>query len=567
MMNFPEDSSADPTFGQKILWGLNHGAFKSPLGKRLVRAWALGVSDPVIRQLVEDELRPLSKQQALGQLPPFKAPHLNEGDFVLGKDIHGAPIRLHKDWLSSGMLLVSNTGGGKTNLLCFWALQLGVAGCPIWLSESYKTQLRRLRQILRRAGVELVILGGRDWRWNLLQCHFGNPQAQLNHAVDLLVRVLDLPPRSRIILAQGLHALYERFGIWTGNSDTWPCLFDVYEWARATAGLNPQARDAILDRLGSLLLALTPKCAAYRAAWNPADLVRHSIVFEMRGMAETAKQILLQSLLFSVFQGEVERGVVNGPLKLVIAFDDSQRFFDAGAQSNSGELTPMDELAGIIRGTGISLWVLAQTAAGLSRRLVPNLGIKIIGRLGSHEDYAGLGADLGLSSDQIDYGRLKLGPGSFIGQVAHEWREPFAFNVPLLHIQDSADDREAAESRRALDSLPTVFADDFAQWRPNNAIDVSENTTPSPAQRAPVLDEAAIRFIKVVLHNPGRPSSAYTRLAGLGAQQAIEIRERLVAAGFLREHRVATGARGRQAIVLEPMPAAYEAVANAGDTL
>jgi hypothetical protein len=288
----------------------------------------------------------------------------------------------------------------------------------------------------------------------------------------------------------------------------------------------------------------------------------------MRGATETVKQMLLGSLLFSVFHREVERGVVNCPMpRLVVAFDDSQRLFDAGTQGGSGELAPMDELAGVIRGTGISLWVLAQSAAGLSRRLVPNLGNKIIGRLGSHEDYASLGADMGLSVDQIDWARLHLQPGQFIGQVTHDWREPFAFEVPLLEFRESVSDAEAAQSVRALDSLPTVFADEFANWQPHYVVEVSDNPPAPPAPKKPILDEAAIRFIKVVLQNPGRPSSAYTRLAGLGAQQAIEIRERLVAAGFLREHRVTTGARGRQAIVLEPMPAAYDAVASAGDTL
>ena len=82
-----------------------------------------------------------------------------------------------------------------------------------------------------------------------------------------------------------------------------------------------------------------------------------------------------------------------------------------------------------------------------------------------------------------------------------------------------------------------------------------------------MLDEAAIRFLKAVIRNPGRPSSAYARLAGLGTQQAVNLRSRLVEAGFLRENRVTTGVRGRQAIVLEPLPPAYAAVADLGGTL
>ena len=551
------------TLMQKVRWGKDRGGFRSRVGHAVAEAVYAGIDDRVTRDLVDDELRALRKRESMGQLPPFKGGRFNARQLLLGQDIYGGPLYLLFSWLLTGLLLVGNTGAGKTTLLNYLVLQLA-AVCPIWLSESYKAQLRLLRPLFRRLGIDLIIINGRDWRWNLLQSHIQDARLHLTMVVDLLVRVLDLPARGRSILARGLHELYRRHGVWEGNRNHYPTLIELYEWVRTTPGLNPQARDAILDRLGALILALTPRCAAYRVGWSPADLIRHHILFEMRGSSETAKQILLGSLLFSVFHREVERGVVNGPLKLVIAFDDSQRFFDAGAQGDSGELAPMDELAGVIRGIGISLWVLAQTSVGLSRRLIPNLGIKLIGRLGSHEDYASLGADMGLSSEQIDWARLHLQPGQFIGQVTHQWREPFVFQVPLVQFAEPVSDLEAAESARALDNLPTVFADELAGWQPQYSANISSKSPDVPASPKPVLDEAAMRFLKAVIHNPGQPSSNYARLARLGTKQAVEIRNRLVAAGYLREHPLATGVRGRQSIVLEPTPAALVAVTDNG---
>lgn len=556
---------ARESFFQEILWGAERRAFDDPVGQSLLRAWQLGMDDPVVRRLINDKLRPLHKRDALGELPPFKAANLLKGQLLLGSDIYGTLIRLILGWLCSGLLLISNTGGGKSTLISFLALQIAALGCPIWLSESYKTQLRHLRPLFRRVGVELVILRPSSWRWNLLQCDLENRRTHLTTAVDLLVRVLGLPPRSRSILAQGAHALYARFGVWEQRLvRAWPTLFDLIEWTRNTAGLNSQARDAILDRLGSLLAALTPQCAAYRMAWSPAELASRSICFEMGGTSETAKQILLESLLFSIFQREVERGVVNGPLRLVIAFDDSQRFFDTSSQLSGGDLTAMDELAGVIRGTGISLWVLAQTGVGLSRRLMPNLATKIIGRLGTSEDYASLGADLGLNAEQIAYARLHLEPGQFIGQTAHGWRHPFLFRAPLINLSGRTDDREADESARSLDSLPTVFAEEFAHWSPIPVMEVKRAAVTPAAQD---LSEADLRFLKRVIQNPGKPSSVCARLAGLGSKQGVEIRLRLVQAGFLREYQLATGQRGRQAIVLEPLQPALDAVARVGGAI
>lgn len=559
MKNSDQDS-----LNQQIMWGMDRGAFNDQLGKSLVRAWQVGADDSIVRKLIADKLRPLQKLDATGELAPFKAARLPKGELFWGKDPYGSLINLHLDWLSSGLLIASNTGGGKSNLVCFLALQLGALGCPIWLSESYKTQLRHLRPLFKRVGVELIILRPLDWRWNLLQSHLQEPRTQLTMAVDLLVRVLNLPPRSRTILAQGCHALYKQFGIWERKDvRAWPTLFDLFEWTRKTRDLNTQARDAILDRLGSLLLNLTPKCAAYRIAWNPYELAYRSICFEMRGTSETAKQVLLESLLLSVFQREVERGVVNGPLRLVIAFDDSQRFFDTSSQSAAGDLAPMDELAGIIRGTGISIWVIVQTMVGLSRRLVPNLATKCFSRCGSAEDYASLGADLGMTAEQIAFARLHLQPGQFIGQTAHEWRHPFLFRVPLLKLTERTEDWEADESVKSLETLPTVFAEEFTHWSPTPVTQIKDTVAPAGGR---ALSEADLRFLKTVIQNPGKPSSVCARLAGLGSKQGVEIRLQLVQAGYVREHQIATGRQGRQAIVLEPLRPALDAVADAGGT-
>ncbi len=552
-MKSPHHSSDDSALGQKMLWGLNHGVFRHRLGACLKRAWSLGISDSVIGQLVEDELRPLRQAEALGRLPPFKAARLKRGQGVLGWDIHGGPIYFMLAWLLSGLLLISTTGGGKSNLLCSLVLQLA-QHCVFWLSESYKDQLRQLHPLLKRLGMELIIIGCRDWRWNLLQSHIRDARLQLTLVVDLLTRGLKLPPRSRSILAQGMHELYRRFGIWSGNRAAWPTLFDLYEWVRVTRGLNPQARDAILDRLGALLLALTPGCAAYRFGWSSSALARHHILFEMRGTTETAKQILLNSLLFSVFYGEVERGVVNGPPRLVIAFDDSQRMFDVGAQNE--DLASIDELAGVIRGTGISLWVLAQSAAGLSRRLIANLGNKIIGPLSIHEDYASLGADMGLSAERLDWARLRLRPGQFIGQLSQEWREPFAFEVPLLEFNEPMTDLDAAESLRALDTLPTVFADEFAHWQPYPVVELQSPVPPSVL----ILGENDLRVLREVVANPGKPSSYYCRATRLSGRRLADIRKRLSEQGYIREHKVALSSRGRAAILLEPLAPGVEAL-------
>jgi hypothetical protein len=284
----------------------------------------------------------------------------------------------------------------------------------------------------------------------------------------------------------------------------------------------------------------------------------------MRGTTEVVKQILLEPTLYSIMQHEVERGLVNAPISLFVAFEDGQRFFDSQQQS-TGEITPMDELAGVIRGSGKGLAVIVQTMQGLSRRLAPNLATKIMGRLGSHDDYARLGADLAMNPKQVEWARRRLKPGAFVVQVAEgDWREPFVVSVPLMRTRAVVSDEDAARSVRSLENLPTVPAHEYTNWQPDHLTWVesparTEADDPAVASRADVSD-AERRYMRAVVDNPGKPSSSLPKLAHISPKRAQKIRRRLVETGYLREHSVSTGKRGRAAIVLEPLEPALHAV-------
>jgi len=548
-----------PDYFDEIQWGLEHGAFQSQLGQAVVRASNLGVVDSVIEELAQSELRSLKNRQKYGDLPPFKACQLHGGDFSLGTDYYGGLCPYVMDRFTSHALIASRTGGGKTIQLLFWLIQLATNGCCIWTSDPYKTQLRSLRRLLKNFGTQLVILDSSKWKWNPLHNNLQNPFTHLSMVIDILDRLLNLSPRASHIVRQECHNLYRKFGIFEGNL-LYPTLLDLYEDIKAAQGLNAAARDSILDRLGALLLSLTPKCVAWRKAWTATDLAKYSIVFERKSTPQNAYQMLLESTLFSLFLHAVEKGVYNGSLNLFVAFDDSQRFFDSrSSTSDTCGISPMDELAGIVRGVGIGLCILVQTMNGLSRRLIPNLSLKVMGVMGSHDDYATIGADLGMTPEQINWAALHLQPGSFIAQATEgNWREPFLFKAPLIRLADAVDDIEAAESVKVLDSIPTIAATEYDHWTPFECVELQPVTQPQPAQSG--ISEAEYRFIKAVIDNPGQPSSAYSKLAGLGVKQAVDIRQHLVDVEYLREHQVATGQRGRQAIVLEPTESAYEAV-------
>lgn len=532
-----------------VVWGKSHGIFEDKVGRRLYRAWEIVPDDEVVAALIRQRVRPLQRKEILGTLPPFKKPNLRTGDIVLGYGWDQEPLRTSVQSFNTGLLLAGGTGSGKTNLLSFWQPQIAATGCQEWLTEMYKRHLRDLRPMFSRLGIELVVLSPQNWKFNPLQAGLCHPHEFLNVIVDVLVRILDLLGRARTILYQGCHQLYAKFGIWEGQKDAWPTLFDLYEWVRERPDLNAAAREAILDRLGSLCVSLSPRCAAYRKAWQANELAKFSIVFEMGGAAETVKQVVLEPLLYSLLRYEVERGRFNSAMDLFVAFEDSQRFFDGGGEANG--LTPMEELAGVIRGSAKGLGVIVQTLRGLSPRLIANLSNKIMGRLGTAQDYHQLGADMGMNTEQIEWAKRNLKPGTYIGQLAdNEWREPFIFNVPLLNIPPVVSDEEVRRSVEALDFLPVVPAEEFANWKPRHLIEVSDSHVPS--SHNPLL-EAELRFLAAVVENPGQSSSSYAKILGINGGRAAEIRVRLVELNFIREHSVATNPRGRSSMILEPL--------------
>jgi DNA-binding MarR family transcriptional regulator len=55
-------------------------------------------------------------------------------------------------------------------------------------------------------------------------------------------------------------------------------------------------------------------------------------------------------------------------------------------------------------------------------------------------------------------------------------------------------------------------------------------------------------------------SSTYPKLAGISSKTATEVRQQLVSKGFIKEHTVDTGGRGRSSILLEVLPEGIKAI-------
>jgi len=544
----------------EIVFGIRNDALEDEVSQAALRAYRCGVDDKEIEDIIRGKVHHARIQQELGLATPFKIPRLRKGDLVLGLDDRKKPVVVQRPWLNAGMFIGANTGGGKTTLQHFLFLQLAANQYPnLWMSDMYKAGHRHLRPLLERFGQQLVVATPSRMRLNLLQPD-GEPRAHLSMAVDILARVLQLPPRAIAIIRMVGNKLYEDFGLYEGRRGRYPVLYDLYQAVMETPGINTQAQEAILDRLGALLISLTPAIAAWRLAWRPRDLTAHHIAWEFRGLSEPGKLALLSYLLFSVLHFRLEEGVNNAPLNLMVAFDDCQRFFST-ADSSVSDLPPLDEVAGLIRGTGTSLCGAAQTMTGLSKGLLPNLATKIMGRLGGHRDYQALGADMGLTAEQTSWAKLNLGPGRFIAQIAEgPWRHPFILNIPRMTIPQNVTDQDALQSISCLDSLPTIPAQEYSAWQPRQSLKVQIPKKAEKSCSGLTLSEAEFRFIDSIIKYPNEPCSAYAKYCGMSSKKAIAVRKGLVSAGLIQERPLQRAARGRARIILLVTQEALEAI-------
>jgi len=441
--------------------------------------------------------------------------------------------------------MVASSGAGKTTAYYFNILQVAPRVPGMWLFDLRKREFAILKPYLARLGINLIILPGRSLRINLLQLPIGVEVSDcIPRVADMLIEVLGLPQRASKLLQAKLFILYRKFE----GKNSYPTLFDLFEEIKKDKKTNHPARTAILDSLEPVLLSLGPQVLAYRCGWTTAELASRPICFELAGLSEVDKNLILNSLILSEFTSRIARGVSNPKLSLLICLDEAQRIC-----SSSNHTSAIAGQIGLVRGTGIGLDLSVQSMDGVLPQIVSNTATKVLGRCGSMADYVAAGRSMGLNAEQIQWAQMNLEPGLFIGQLGEgPWRYPFCFRIPPMNLKRAATNQEP--NIGTLSNIPTVYAPEFDTWGL-----VPELST--AAMKPSMFDnEQEFLFCKAIADHPMRASSIYPKLAGISSKTATKVRQQLVSKGFIGEHTLDSGGRGRSSILLEVLPAGIEAI-------
>ena len=344
----------------------------------------------------------VSNHQAEMARCPFPVPRaLNKGNFTLGFDQQGTPIKCPFDFMGSPSLICGSTGSGKTTTARFWSIQGGALYRGAWFIDSRKREMRVLQSAYAKMGLPLAIIDGHAMRMNPLEVPEGvAPKSFAPNVADAIMRVFNLPPVARKVLHQSLHHLYQSHGIFGGNTTNYPTLFELRDFVGKAKMFHAQARDALITALDTSLLSLG-NVLAYRKGWSISELAKRKIVFEFNTVSESDRNLLINTLLLSEFQSRVAQGYSNVQPDLFIYIDEGSSLIEAGDATIS-------QWVGLIRGVGISLLISNQSAVSISQRVLSNIPNRFIAQCSSFADLNVMAAAIGLDASQKRFLSLHL---------------------------------------------------------------------------------------------------------------------------------------------------------------
>lgn len=454
----------DNTIGRNLkeaLYGIEHRLFEDEPGKALLRIFASGVADKRIQEMIHYRVQ---QHQFMREMDrnPFRPPRPTKGEIFFGLDQQGCEIRVPVQGFNAHELTVAGSGAGKTNRGRIMAMQIAPHVEGMWLFDLRKREWRVLRPCFSHLGAPPAVVSGRSMKLNPLQVPKGVVPAEWAAQVsDLLVMVLTLPRRAGKLIQSVVIKLYREMGVYDGSC-TYPTLFHLYDAIKAQRQANPQARASVLDNLEPVLLSLGPSVLAYHVGWSTGDLSRRHLIFELAGLTEVDKNLILASLLVGEFSSRISRGISNPRMDLWINFDEAQRLCSAsrGSTEQGGVIA---DLIGLVRGTGIGLSLSVQSAHDLLPSVVSNCATKVLGRCGADSDYSAIARAVGMLKEERRWLTTNLRPGAFAGSLGEGARQPFIFHLPYFDPRAFAATDPAATSTsttndNALASIPVVPA-------------------------------------------------------------------------------------------------------------
>lgn len=392
---------------------------------------------------------------------PFRKRGSYEGTFNIGKTKDGDQINLKRNELNRNLLVLGETGSGKTNLFYHLILQLMDQDLPV-LALDFKQDYRHLSKMRD----DVVLLRWEDFKFNPLRPPEGvSPSRWLQVFANTFSDSQGFLTASKYFLMTRIYRLYKIYGIFDGE-DKYPSfkeLADVLRYEKQPL-VTKQARylETTINRVEAMSLTIGDMFDC-RRGFPLDELLQKNVVIELDGLAEEIQQFLVEIILVWIYFYRVGQGD-RGKLRHCIVFDEARKVFDRNKELGHESGIPIiDYITAKTREFGEGLIVGDQELSKLTDSIKANTYSVLGLPLGSGKDIGELSEVMGLSKRQRDrlYG-LDIGEGVF----KKSGTEPVKVKTPLVEIEKDVTDKQLQKEHE--DTLKDLQDKVVNRWRPKN---------------------------------------------------------------------------------------------------
>lgn len=513
------------------------------LGEKLDALWLEYQLNPKKRTEIEGFLqllaakhlgKPYTTKQILLEPPP---PDQSQGEYTLGTVIYGGKeigsfgLR-ENEWIQH-IGIFGRTGSGKTNVGFLIARSLLAQGIPI-LVFDWKRNYRDLLQIAGLGQLTVYTVGRSvaPFAFNpLIPPEGTGPSIWLKKLIEIMCHVYWLGEGVAYLLQEAMDGIYEQFGVYGGQPESYPTLADVKEWlTRAKVkGREAQWMDSTKRALGTLCYGDIGKVLNVRQRSDLRALLKSNVVLELDALTNSDKTFLIEAMLLWVHHYRLQEQS-RETLKHAIIIEEAHHVLLKRKQTKE---TIMDVILREIRELGESIILIDQHPSLIS---VPSLGntyCTIAMNLKHGHDVATIANAVLLNAEEKEYlGRLPVGYG--IVRLQGRWYRPFLVRFPLVQLE------KGKISDRELAAQSLSFSGPGAE-----ILSVEEKKNEILAMRAAEkLSKEEIELLKDVMENiTSGVAERYCRV-NLSSYFGNKVRNSLVARDLVEQVDISTG-KGR----------------------
>lgn len=315
----------------------------------------------------------------------------------LGSTKTGDRVGVPEDALTKHMLVVGQSGAGKTTLFYNVMQQLSV---PFWAFDL-KRDYRHLTTDLD----DLIVLPWQQLKFNPLVPPQGvdlRRWAQVfseifSHATALL-------SGSKNYLMKQLIELYRLYGLFDQREPPYPSLFELKQLMKRDKinymRQSSKYRDTVVNRVEAM--TLTAGSIFDCSQGIPIEaLLDRNVVFEFDGLARDTQNFVMEILFAFVFEYRLAQQHRDSGLHHVFFLDEGKRVFSVYKERQDAAGIPaIDELTAKMREFGEGLVVADQEASKLTDSIKANTDTKLLLATGDRQQFHEMTAAMQLSERQ-----------------------------------------------------------------------------------------------------------------------------------------------------------------------